>query len=215
MGHGTDLLLGDEKGRGMLNLCRQGGVTLVELMVGIAIISIMLAVSAPSFSLWIQNSQNRLAAESIQNGIQLARSEAVKRNTVVRFTLTDTTGLVAWTVGCVVVTADCPATIQAREAAEGSINARVGVSTDAIPSPAPANQFNTVLAAGTGLSAGVSFDGTARVPSANIGTDITRVDVTNAAQPSARRLVIVVGTGGQVRMCDPSVALSANPHGCV
>lgn len=199
----------------MLKSRRQGGVTLIELMVGISIVAILLAMGAPSFALWIQNAQNRLAAESIQSGLQLARTEAVKRNTVVRFTLTDTTGLVAWTVGCVTANDDCPATIQRRQAAEGSVNARVGVSTDAIPSPVPASQFNTALAAGTGLSAGVSFDGTGRVPGANIGTDIVRVDVTNAMQSSARRLVIVVGTGGQVRMCDPAVALSASPQGCV
>ncbi|QDZ26892.1 GspH/FimT family pseudopilin [Noviherbaspirillum sp. UKPF54] len=215
MGHGADFVLGHQKGRDMLKPRRQGGVTLVELMVGIAVVAIVLAMGAPSFALWLQNAQNRVAAESIQSGMQLARAEAVKRNTAVRFTLTDPTGLVAWSVGCVTVGDDCPASIQRREAAEGSANARVGVSTQAIPSPLPAGQFNSALAAGAGLSAGVSFDGMGRVPAANIGTDITRADVTNAALPSARRLVIVVGTGGQVRMCDPAVALSASPQGCM
>ena len=198
----------------MLNRQSQYGLTLVELMIGVAIVSMLLIAAAPSFTLWIQSTQNRSAAESILNGLQLARAEAVRRNTMVRFTLTDASGLVAWNVGCVTVTDNCPATIQKRSASEGTVNARAGISTDAIPNPAPANQFSTEISAGTGLGAGVSFDSMGRVPMANVGTDITRIDITNAAMSSARRMVVVVGTGGQIRMCDPSIALSVNPQGC-
>ena len=192
----------------------QPGVTLIELIIGIAIVSILLMMGVPSFNSWIQNTQNRTAAESVLNGLQLARAEAVRRNTVVRFELTDDTGLVAWTVGCVTVTATCPASIQSRLAAEGGGNARAGVSTAAIPSPTPSTQFNTAIAAGTNLSAGVSFNGMGRVPTANIGTDITRVDISNAVTADARRFVVIVGTGGQIRMCDPALALATNPQGC-
>lgn len=198
----------------MLIRQRQHGLTLVELMIGVAIVAMLFLMGLPSFTLWIQSTQNRAAAESIQNGLQLARTEAVRRNATVRFGLTDATGLVAWTVGCVTVTGDCPAVIQSHAASEGTANARVGVSTAAIPNPAPANQFSATIAAGTGLVAGVSFDGIGRVPLANVGTDITRIDITNAALSDARRMVVVVGSGGQVRMCDPSIALSASPQGC-
>ena len=194
---------------------RQIGVSLIETMIGIAIVSMVLMFGAPTFTLWLQNTQTRTAAESIQNGLQLARAEAVKRNTAVRFALTNAAGQIAWTVGCVTVTADCPAAIQSRSATEGGTNARAGVSIDAIPNPAPAGQFSAALAAGTGLPGGVSFDGMGRVPSANIGADITRIDITNAMQAAARRLVVVVGTGGQIRMCDPALALSDSPQGCV
>ena len=198
----------------MLVLGHQRGVTLVELMIGVAIAMMALAWGVPAFTQWIQNSQNRSAAESIQSGLQLARAEAVKRNTVVRFGLTDASGLITWTVGCVTVTADCPATIQSRPAAEGTVNARTGVSVAAIPNPVPAGSFNTALSAGAGLPAGVSFDGVGMVPAANVGTDITRVDVINAVNSSARRMVVTVGTGGLIRMCDPAVSLSVNPQGC-
>lgn len=184
-------------------------------MIGLAITMMALVLGIPAFTLWIQNTQNRAAAESIQNGLQFARAEAVRRNTVVRFSLTDATGQVAWTVGCVTVTTDCPATIQSRPAAEGSVNARAGISVASIPNPPAAGQFTTALTAGAGLPAGVSFDGIGMVPTANIGTDITRVDVTNSAVSTARRMVITVGSGGQIRMCDPAVSLSANPQGCV
>lgn len=199
----------------MLIDSRQAGVTLIEMMIAMAIALMTLVWGMPAFTLWLQSTQNRTAAESIQNGLQTARTEAVRRNAIVRFSLTDATGKVAWSVGCVTVTTDCPATIQSRPAEEGSVNARVGVSVDAIPSPTPATQFNTALSAGTAMPAGISFDGMGRVPTANAGADITRIDVTNAQMATARRMVITVGTGGQVRMCDPALSLAANPQGCV
>lgn len=197
---------------------KQSGVTLIELMIGIAIVALLTVIGAPSFSLWIQNTQTRTAAESIQNGLQIARTEAVRRNANVRFSLTDAGGTVAWTVDCVNVTADCPAGIQSRSGSEGGVNARAGISVAALPSPIPSGHFNTALAAGTGLPAGVTFDGMGRVPALNPdGTanndDITRIDVTNV-NAGVRRMVIVIGTGGQTRMCDPAIALAANPQGC-
>lgn len=192
----------------------QTGVSLIELMVSMTILMLGLALGLPSFSLWLQSAQVRTAAESIQTGLHAARTEAVRRNAVVRFSLTDSNGLVAWTVGCATATADCPAEIQKRLAAEGTPNARVGASVTAVASPAPANTYSTTLAAGAALPAGVSFDGMGRVPAANVGADITRIDVINAANASARRLVVTINAFGLVRMCDPAVALSANPVGC-
>lgn len=193
---------------------RQEGVSLVELMVGLGILIILLSAGLPSFSLWIQNAQNRTAAESILNGLQLARTEAVRRNANVRFDLTDASGLIAWSVGCAASTANCPAVIQSRSGSDGTRNARVGISTAAIPSPAPASQFGAAIAAGAGSPAGVTFDGMGRVPRANIGSDIARIDITNASMADARRLVVTVSAGGAIRMCDPTLSLSASPQGC-
>lgn len=193
---------------------RQSGVSLIELLVGLAVAASLLALGMPAFDLWLQNTQNRTAAESISTGMQLARAEAVRRNTQVRFDLTDADGRIAWTVGCFNVTDDCPATIQSRPAAEGTFNARAGVSTDAIPVPTPADHFDDAIAAGTGLTAGITFNGLGRVPSANAGDDITRVDITNTANDDARRFVVTVTTGGQIRMCDPALVFANNSQGC-
>ena len=192
---------------------RQRGVTLIELMIGISIVSALLAVGVPAFSLWIQNTQNRTAAESVLNGLQLARNEAVKRNTLVRFNLTDDTGqgLVAWNVGCVIVTTDCPAMIQSRPAPEGGGNARVGIDTTPNPMPVPVGYFGTAISPGTGLVAGVTFDGMGQ---ALVTGDITRIDITNALTSDARRYVMTIGPGGETRMCDPAVAFASNPQGC-
>lgn len=200
----------------LISIRQQQGVTLIELVIAVAILGILLMMGVPAFSEWIQNSQTRTAAESIQNGLQIARAEAVRRNSLVRFQLTDANGKVAWTVCTNTIAANCPAAdvVQSRSSSEGGTNARVGVSVAALPSPIPANHFNTALAAGNALPNGVTFDGLGRVPLANIGTDVSRIDVTNSKLATARRLVIVVNSGGQSRMCDPAQNLSTNPQGC-
>lgn len=192
--------------------CRLRGVSLIELMIGLGITSLLLMAGIPAFTSWLQGSQNRTAAESIMNGLQLARIEAIKRNTVVRFDLTDATGRIAWNVGCVNITAECPAMIQRRIADDGLANARAGVSTATIPYPTPAGYFSTPIAAGTGLEAGVSFNGMGRI--VTDGVDISRIDITGASSAEARRFVIMITTGGQIRMCDPNVAFASNSQGC-
>lgn len=193
---------------------RQQGVSLVELMVGISIVAFLLATGMPAFTRWLQDAQNRAAAESVLNGLQLARMESLRRSMPVRFSLTDADGKVAWRVGCPVVTANCPATIQARPAQEGGGGARLGVSTDAIPDAPAADHFAAAIAAGSGLTAEVVFDSLGRAPGAANGTGIARIDVTHVNDAAARRYVVTVGAGGQLRMCDPALALASNPQGC-
>jgi type IV fimbrial biogenesis protein FimT len=64
-----------------LNMDKEPGFTLVELLVTIVVVSILLAIGAPAFKDFIKN--NRVTSQS--NGhvsiIQLARSEALKRGT--------------------------------------------------------------------------------------------------------------------------------------
>jgi type IV fimbrial biogenesis protein FimT len=201
----------------MLTRRFQQGVSLIELIVGIVMLSVLMAIGIPMFGQWIQNTQVRTAAESILDGLQLARNEAVRRNANVRFNLTSTTGLPEWTV-CVVSGDGCGEVVQERSSEEGGGNARVGISTATPPTPVPSTQYSTALAAGAGLSgedgAGVTFNGVGAIPVANIGTDITRIDITNAVADDVRRLVVVLGTGGLIRMCDPQLALANNPQGC-
>jgi len=193
---------------------KQAGVTLIELMVAISVLGILLALAIPNFSRMIRDAQNRTAAESVLNGLQLARAEALRRSTQVRFSLTDRDGKVVWTVGCANA-AICPASIQSRAPEEGGGNARVGVSTAVLVKPYTAETFATTLAAGAGLDkpAFVTFDAFGRA-SAAAGTEISRIDITNVQTGSARRYVVTVTGGGQVRMCDPDAKLNGTPLGC-
>jgi len=182
----------------------QRGFTLVELMIGIAIVSMMLMFGIPSLSAWIQSSQIRNASESIVSGLQLARAEAVRRNTSVQFVMPSLAGggvASDWAVTCVTPSVDCPGVgmtmteIQKRSASEGSANAQV--------------------AAG---QATIVFNGMGRVtptPGGDIVLNLTNPTGGTCAASSGtmRCLRISVAAGGQVRMCDPALP-NTNPRGC-
>jgi type IV fimbrial biogenesis protein FimT len=191
-----------------MNLNRQAGMTLIELMIGIVLLAILLALGAPTFFRWTQNSQIRNAAEAIQNGLMLARAEAVRRNTTVRFQLVTTA-----TNACAldpagtnwVVSLDNPAThcadapsdttapriIQVRSAAEGSRNAVVN---------------------GNGVSL-ITFNGMGQASGAATINVTNPTGGTCAAAGPMRCMNVTVATGGQIRMCDPARA-AGDPQGC-
>jgi type IV fimbrial biogenesis protein FimT len=189
----------------------QAGITLIEVLIAVAIVGLLLAFAAPSATVWIQNTQLRNSAESILNGIQRARLEALKRNTNVSFQLTDANST-AWRV-CLydLATDDCQAAgtnIVSKPASEGSENARIGIEN-------PLTDPTTVLNAGDGLPAAVTFDSFGRIYS-KAPTSIARVDVRNPTLSATdeRRLEILIAKGGQIRMCDPKLAQATNPQGC-
>ncbi len=173
------------------------GFTLIELVVGLTILAFLIAVAAPSFTVWIQNTQLRTAAESISGGLQLARSEAVRRNTTIQFALPAADS--SWTLGCVVPVADlngdgvedCPAVIQSRLGTEGTKNAVVAADNP------------TVI-----------FNGLGRANNAMTITVTDPIGGTCAAAGGPMRcLNVIVATGGQIRMCNPALP-NTNPQGC-
>lgn len=66
---------------------RPSGFSLIEMMVAIVILSILVGLAVPSFRTMLQNTQIRNAAESVLDGIQKARAEAVKQNRNIEFVL--------------------------------------------------------------------------------------------------------------------------------
>jgi type IV fimbrial biogenesis protein FimT len=112
---------------------RSSGFSLVELMIGVAVMAILVTLAVPNFRTWFQNAQIRNAAESITNGLQRARAEAVARNTSVQFVLG--TGS-SWTVSVV----GDGTQIDHRDSAEGSSNVTVTV----VPGGATTVTFNNL-----------------------------------------------------------------------
>ena len=68
----------------MLSNRAQTGVTLVELLVTIAVLTILVMMAAPSFAELSQRSALRGAADNIVAAVTLAKEEAIKRDQMVR-----------------------------------------------------------------------------------------------------------------------------------
>ncbi len=194
------------------------GFTVIEIAIGLVIIAILFAAGMPSLTLWIQNTKIRAGAESILDGLQLAKGEAISRNANVRFNLTSTNGKINWQVGCVTPIADlngdgvddCPAIIRQYASTDTGANTPfAGVST---ANPIPA--YTTTLTPGSNLPAGITFNFLGQNPVANAGADITRIDVSNPNAAQSRRMVIVIGAGGITFMCDPALTKNVNAQGC-
>jgi len=197
----------------------QHGVTLIELAVVLAIVAILLSTAAPSFSAWIQNVQIRTATESIQNGLQLARAEAIRRNRNVMFWLTAEAAnppTADWLVGC-----ENPFSAAGAGPVPEAPGDCPGSSTGAAPvnwiqHQAAADQ-QTALPQVTTTPAGasvVTFNSLGMVTANVDGTaSITRIDVTNPAMAGPRALRMTIG-GGQIRMCDPQLNPATDPRGC-
>ena len=63
---------------------RAGGFTLIELMITIAIVGILTALTLPSFTKSLKNNCMTTTTNNLVTSLQLAKSEAVKRRSTVR-----------------------------------------------------------------------------------------------------------------------------------
>lgn len=205
----------------MLKLGRAAarGVSLVELMIALAALSILLMLAVPNMATWIQNTQIRTATEGMSAGLQLARAEALRRNSVVRFQLVDALDSgcqlspvgKSWVVSLASAAAAChqepsettaPRILQKHSGEEGSAN--VVVTTNG--------------------GSEVWFNGLGRViPQPTAPLAITQINITNpaggtcktaAGNEPMRCLRVTVTTGGQVRTCDPAVDDNTDPRFC-
>lgn len=197
----------------------RAGFTLIELMISVAILAILLGLAAPEFQTFIQNTKIRTTADSMQAGLQLARSEALRRNARVSLWLvSDVTASCArsdsgtsWVVSvdnpagaCNAASSDTvvPRLIQSRSGGDGSTGVSVaasnGSATPAASNCITFNGFGTVETACTGG-----------------GIPIGRIVITSTNAPSTtRRLEMRVTSGGAVRMCDPTVTSDSDPSYC-
>ena len=64
----------------MTALERIRGFTLIEMLVGFAIVALLLLLGMPTFTTYLRNSEIRSTAESIVNGLRTASAEAANRN---------------------------------------------------------------------------------------------------------------------------------------
>ncbi|MCK9388810.1 MAG: GspH/FimT family pseudopilin [Sulfuritalea sp.] len=69
---------------------RERGFNLIELLIVLVIVGIVMSIAVPNLQSQIVSARTRGVAESIQSGLLLARSEAIRRNALMRFQLVST-----------------------------------------------------------------------------------------------------------------------------
>ena len=173
---------------------RQRGFTITELMVTGVVLAVLLAIGLPSFNQFIVRNQIRASAEAIQNGVQLARAEALRLNAKVRFTLGAGSSS-SWSVN---VDSGGALVQQSRASGEGGSASVTTTST-----PANATQ--------------ITFNGLGRVvANTDASATLTAVDVAvSGAPPNSTLRIQVSSPGGQVRICDPSVTGTTDTRRCL
>jgi type IV fimbrial biogenesis protein FimT len=160
------------------------GFTTVELMVTLAVVALLMALATPTLRAVVANGRVKAASQSLQNGLALARAEAVRLNTQVEFVVAADGG---WQIRQV-------NNLNVLQQAAGRDGAG-GVSLTIAPAGATRVTFN-------------AFGQTASVNPSNGSVPISRVDITMASPPDTgnfRPLRVELFGAGMSRTCDPSV----------
>lgn len=212
----------------MLTNPQQKGVTLIELLIGIALLSILLGLGVPAFMQMIENMQVRTQTENFKNGLLLARAEALKRNLRTSFSM------VGDLSNSCTPTTNGPFWIVSRE--DTALSPDNNCHLEANPDPA-ANSFilhksdanpNRTTIATTSPNAAASqicFNGLGQLTTlAGTGCVIAAYRI-NFRGPSGstcfneggdtRCLSVEVQPGGEIRMCDPAVTTVGDSRRCL
>jgi type IV fimbrial biogenesis protein FimT len=187
----------------------QTGVSLIEVMIGLAILAMLMAFGIPQYGSFLANARLKAATDALSSGLSLARAEAVKRNAPVEMVLTSSDpepGL----VNGLTLTAGGPGTvtnwvvrnrdqtsglyefIEGKLAAEGSGKDTASVQISASSSTAIFTGFGGLTTGNT-----ITYDITNPAGGA--------CDTFAGARGPMRCLRITVSPGGQIRTCDPAV----------
>lgn len=171
----------------------QSGFTLTELMVAVVVLAVLMSLAAPSFREFVVRGQIRTATESVENGLQVARAEAVHRNARIRFVISSQTGQSSWTVS---EDSTGNAIQLSRAGGEGSASVTI-TSTPADATTVTFNSFGRVVA------------------NSDASTRMTQLDLTIPDAPSGSLRRITISPGGAIRLCNPDSNLaSTDPTKC-
>lgn len=199
---------------------RQRGFSIIEIAVVLVVLALIMTSSMPSINSWLRNIRLRNQAEAVQNGLQQARNEAVRRNRAISFYLVNPGSTTALTSGCALSSAGTSWVVSVRDPAG---------ACDTAPSDTPADSDDPMIVAthvgadgGSGVRvSGVESDGSTAASSVTFDAfgrrtgDLARITVDYAtSQTDDRPLRIDISANGMVRMCDPNITADDDPRRC-
>jgi type IV fimbrial biogenesis protein FimT len=204
-------------------LNRMQGFSLIELLIGIAVLAVLVGLGIPAFTTMLRNFQIRTAAEAVANGLQVARTEAVRRNTTVRFQLVNTLDsecdLIATGPHWVVSRNDASAKCNQVE-----VTAFLEPNDNDLPQilmkRVAENGTATIAATAGGVAATTAtFNSVGRAAAGGIDAIDIRNDAGGNCEhdmtPGAMRcLRVIISRGGGVKMCDPKVTVATDSRYC-
>lgn len=190
----------------------QRGISMIEVVVTIAIMGILMATAMPSMGDWLRNAKVRNAAESIQNGLQQARAEAVRRNRPISFNLVSTLDnacALSSSNGSWVVSADANPASHCGDAPSTSTAPRL-VTRAAMSDGGQGAVVAATDASGNSATT-VTFNGFGMVTGA---TPIQSILVRSSGDSNVYRRRVEITSGGLSRLCDPDIA-TGNTRACI
>jgi type IV fimbrial biogenesis protein FimT len=197
------------------------GFSLVELLVTVTILALLMVAAMPSMGAWLRNTAIRNAAESLSNGLNKARNEAVRRNQTVLFSLVtsangnpgllDTSCALSTTSASWIVSLASPAN---QCNADVSDTAAPQILAKFAQGDGAANVTVTVKndnCAATDTTTQVSFSNFGRV---NNAAPLRCIEVRHTLSADTHPLQVRINPGGSVRVCDPVVTNLNDPRRC-
>ncbi len=194
----------------MLNLCIEhnprAGFTLIEVLVGLAILSIMLALGMPSLANYMGNARIRASASSLHAAAQLARTEAIRRNAVVELILTD----------------DAPTLVNTANLSTTGQNWIVrlwdpGAATFRLLQGKSALEGGSTSVVVTGTTSRLTFNGMGRSAggvATFVFTSTSGVCADVHGVGPMRCLDVRVSAAGQARLCDALITTAGDSRAC-
>lgn len=185
---------------------RARGFSMIELLVGVAILGFALMAVMPTIVDWTRNLAIRNAAESLKGGIEKARQVALRRNADMGFWLVADSEKVlsngcassvtgpSWVIakldpagqcGAAPSEVDQPRIVEKWSAADGAVDV----------------QLQTADEGGAAVDR-LIFNSLGQVTMAN---QLARIDITHARGGDVRPLRLLISRGGAIRLCDPAV----------
>ena len=212
-------VLGHEKGWVMLSVRRrERGVSLIELMIGLALLAFILMMGVPAFGSFLQNQKLREAATTTAAEASYARAEAIRLNSTVELVLTEDEPHAGTFAGVAPSTSGRNLLVRGfvYNPTTGQPDMRmldVKLQREGSGQTDP-DAPGVRMASTTGLVTFTPLGGTTLAADETIQITNTAGGECKSAGGTMRCLNVVITRGGQIRLCDPTVTTAGDTRAC-